>query len=66
MPEFTVEAPAARFATEDPQTIEGARVKEFVIALAATIDTNVPRSRDKSLALTALEDVLIRSLRALA
>jgi hypothetical protein len=41
------------------------QLHDRVIDLAVYIDTTVPQGRDKSLALTALEDVLMRANRAI-
>lgn len=41
------------------------RIQEAVVELAETIDALVPAGRNKSLALTALEDVIMRSNRGI-
>lgn len=49
-----------------PEQVEASRaLAEAVIALAVVIDSHMPNSRNKSLALTALEDVQMRANRAL-
>ena len=49
----------------DEQRASVARLREATIALASTIDESCPNGRDKSLALTHLEDALMRANRAL-
>ena len=40
-------------------------LRQYTIELAAAIDEHVPESRNKSIALTALEDVLMRANRGI-
>ncbi|MET4703052.1 hypothetical protein [Frigoribacterium sp. UYMn621] len=47
------------------QRIDVAQLREFTVALAIAIERRVPAGRNKALALTALEDVLMRANRAI-
>lgn len=49
----------------DEQKAEVATLRSLVVALAVEIERNVPQGRNKSLALTALEDVQMRANRAI-
>jgi hypothetical protein len=49
-------------ASEDPRVVQ---LREIIVQLGATIDDLVPNGRNKSLALTALEDVQMRANRGI-
>lgn len=49
----------------DEQRAAVKAINEAVVALAVVIEENTPHSRNKSLALTALEDVSMRANRAI-
>ena len=49
----------------DEQRAAVKAINDAVIALAVVIEANTPNSRNKSLALTALEDVSMRANRAI-
>jgi hypothetical protein len=49
----------------DEQRISSGEVRAATIRLAAHINARVPNGRDKSIALTALEDVLMRANRGI-
>lgn len=61
---FTASTPGREPAT-DEQREAVLKINQQVVALAATIDDLTPGSRNKSLALTALEDVSMRANRAI-
>ncbi|MDQ1205048.1 hypothetical protein [Microbacterium sp. SORGH_AS_0862] len=73
LPEPTAEDRArARFFTAtsgqpatDEQRAAVTRINEAVVALAVVIEANTPSSRNKSIALTALEDVSMRANRSI-
>lgn len=49
-------------ASEDPRVV---KLRELIVALGAAVDDIVPAGRNKSLALTALEDVQMRANRGI-
>lgn len=49
----------------DEQRAAVTRINEAVVALAVVIEENTPSSRNKSIALTALEDVSMRANRSI-
>lgn len=49
----------------EPQKLAVIRIRELVIDLAAQIEVDVPTGRNKSIALTALEDVAMRANRGI-
>lgn len=49
----------------DQQKLDVAKLRELIVDLATAIEDRVPAGRNKSLALTALEDVQMRANRAI-
>lgn len=49
----------------DQQKLDVAKLRDLVVELGTAIEDRVPDGRNKSLALTALEDVLMRANRGI-
>ena len=49
----------------DQQKLDVAKLRELIVDLGTAIEDRVPSGRNKSLALTALEDVQMRANRAI-
>jgi len=57
--------PTHQITATDEQTHAVTEIRDATINLAAHIEAHVPSSRNKSLALTALEDVQMRAQRGI-
>ncbi len=52
-------------APTDQQKLDVAKLRELIVQLGTAIEDRIPEGRNKSLALTALEDVQMRANRAI-